>query len=171
MIMALVLGIIVPTAYLLFQSASESSVQILYSQISQIGKSIIDTAEAVFFSGEGAKIVLEVNMPKGITNAEILALIKQKNSIQDLKLMDEDIKDIKVVLIPCAYLTCKSEHEFYLLVNLSNSEIITDFENGKEGKVFVHGELWNAVSKQDIAKGSKVKIVQAQGLTLEVESI
>ena len=69
------------------------------------------------------------------TNAEILALIKQKNSIQDLKLMDEDIKDIKVVLIPCAYLTCKSEHEFYLLVNLSNSEIITDFENGKGAKL------------------------------------
>lgn len=73
MIIALVLGIIVPTTYLLFRTASESNVQILYSQINQIGNNIIDTAKIVFFSGEGAKIVLEVNMPKGITNAEILA--------------------------------------------------------------------------------------------------
>src|SRR3989338_4087293 len=73
MITALVLGIIVPTTYLLFRTTSESNVKILYSQISQIGNSIVDTAETVFFSGEGAKIVLEVNMPKGITNAKILA--------------------------------------------------------------------------------------------------
>ncbi len=73
MIIALVLGIIVPTAYLLFRTTSESNVKILYSQISQIGNSIIDTAETVYFSGEGAKIVLEVNMPKGIVGAKILA--------------------------------------------------------------------------------------------------
>ena len=73
MIIALVLGIIVPTAYLLFRTTSESNAQILYSQINQIGNKIIDTAETVFFSGEGAKIVLDINMPEGITNAEILA--------------------------------------------------------------------------------------------------
>jgi len=73
MIIAIVLGIIVPTTYLLFRSTSESNVQILYSQISQIGNNIIDTAETVFFSGEGSKIVLEVNMPKGVTNVKILA--------------------------------------------------------------------------------------------------
>ena len=66
MIIALVLGIIVPTTYLLFRNTSESNVQILYSQISQIGNNIVDTAETVFFSGEGSKIVLEVNMPKGV---------------------------------------------------------------------------------------------------------
>src|SRR3989338_3289415 len=73
MIIALVLGIIVPTAYLLFRTTSESNAQILYSQINQIGNKIIDTAETVFFSGEVAKIVLDINMPEGITNAEILA--------------------------------------------------------------------------------------------------
>ena len=73
MIIALVLGIIIPSTYLLFQSASESNVQILYSQISQIGNNIINTAETVYFSGEGSKIVLEVNMPKGVTNVKILA--------------------------------------------------------------------------------------------------
>ncbi len=73
MIIALVLGIIVPTAYLLFRTTSESNVKILYSQISQIGNSIIDTAETVFFSGEGAKIVLDINMPKGVSDVKILA--------------------------------------------------------------------------------------------------
>ena len=73
MIIALVLGIIVPTTYFLFRTASESNVKILYSQINRIGNNIIDTAETVFFSGEGAKIVLEVNMPKGVTNVKILA--------------------------------------------------------------------------------------------------
>ena len=73
MIIALVLGIIVPTSYLLFRTTSESNVKILYSQISQIGNNIIDTAETVFFSGEGAKIVLDISMPKGVDNVEILA--------------------------------------------------------------------------------------------------
>ncbi len=73
MVMALVLGIMVPTSYLLFRTASESNVKIIYSQISQIGNSIIDTAEMVFFSGEGAKIVLEINMPKGVNDVRILA--------------------------------------------------------------------------------------------------
>ena len=73
MITALVLGIIVPTTYILFRTTSESNVKILYSQINQIGNNIIDTAETVFFSGEGSRIVLEVNMPKGVTNVKILA--------------------------------------------------------------------------------------------------
>lgn len=73
MIIALVLGIIVPTTYFLFRTTSESNVKILYSQINRIGNNIIDTAETVFFSGEDSKIVLEVNMPKGITRAKILA--------------------------------------------------------------------------------------------------
>ena len=73
MVIALVLGIIVPTTYLLFRTTSESNAQIIYSRISQIGNNIIDTAETVLFSGEGAKIVLEANMPKGISNVKILA--------------------------------------------------------------------------------------------------
>jgi hypothetical protein len=73
MIIALVLGIIVPTSYFLFRNASESNVEIVYSQIAQIGNSVIDTAEIVYFSGEGSKIVLELKMPVGVANAKILA--------------------------------------------------------------------------------------------------
>jgi membrane-bound serine protease (ClpP class) len=36
------------------------------------------------------------------------------------------------------------------------------------GRVFVHGEWWNARSKQPIAAGTPVRVVQRDGLTLSV---
>jgi membrane-bound serine protease (ClpP class) len=40
-----------------------------------------------------------------------------------------------------------------------------------EGKVFVHGELWNARAKGPIDKNAKVRIVQVVNLILEVEAV
>lgn len=40
-----------------------------------------------------------------------------------------------------------------------------------EGKVFVHGELWNAVSREPIEEGRRVRVVKVQGLLLEVEPV
>jgi membrane-bound serine protease (ClpP class) len=40
-----------------------------------------------------------------------------------------------------------------------------------EGKVFVHGELWNARAKAPIDKDAKVRIVQVVNLILEVEAV
>jgi len=40
-----------------------------------------------------------------------------------------------------------------------------------EGKVFVHGELWNATSKDMIEQGRKVRVVKVVGLVLEVELV
>lgn len=41
-----------------------------------------------------------------------------------------------------------------------------------EGKVFVHGELWNAEAIGEIPKGSKVKVIQVQeGLKIRVQKI
>jgi len=37
------------------------------------------------------------------------------------------------------------------------------------GMVFVHGELWRAVSRQKIPRGARVRIVKVDGLTLHVE--
>lgn len=66
-------------------------------------------------------------------NREIIAVIKQKNSTQDMKLMDEKIKDIKSILIPCSYLTVftNNKEELHLLVNMNNGDLITDSESGK----------------------------------------
>lgn len=41
----------------------------------------------------------------------------------------------------------------------------------QEGKVFVHGELWKAVSKKPVLAGTKVKVVKVEGLVVEVEQI
>ena len=38
------------------------------------------------------------------------------------------------------------------------------------GKVMVHGEYWAAHSNQAIPQGSRVRVVQLDGLNLEVES-
>jgi len=41
----------------------------------------------------------------------------------------------------------------------------------QEGKVFVHGELWKAISKNPIEKGTKVRVIRVENLVLEVEPI
>ena len=38
-----------------------------------------------------------------------------------------------------------------------------------EGKVFVHGELWNAVGPRPSEEGRRVRVVRVRGLILEVE--
>jgi membrane-bound serine protease (ClpP class) len=40
-----------------------------------------------------------------------------------------------------------------------------------EGKVFVHGELWNAIASVDVAAGQEVLVRQVDGLTLRVDPI
>jgi membrane-bound serine protease (ClpP class) len=40
-----------------------------------------------------------------------------------------------------------------------------------EGKVFVHGELWNAKSEKEIAEDIKVRVVNVVNFTLEVEPV
>jgi membrane-bound serine protease (ClpP class) len=40
---------------------------------------------------------------------------------------------------------------------------------GTDGKVFVHGELWNAMAKSVIPEGSRVRVAEINGLHLLVE--
>ncbi len=46
-------------------------------------------------------------------------------------------------------------------------EAFTHFVNGK-GKVFVHGEIWNAISDEDIKRGDMVVVEEVRGLLLKV---
>ena len=39
----------------------------------------------------------------------------------------------------------------------------------KEGKVFVHGELWNATSDEDIKKNDKISVIEINGMLLKVK--
>lgn len=47
----------------------------------------------------------------------------------------------------------------------------TDLEPEAEGKVFVHGETWNAISKERILKGEKVKVSAVREMNIEVEKV
>jgi membrane-bound serine protease (ClpP class) len=37
------------------------------------------------------------------------------------------------------------------------------------GKIFVHGEYWNAVADGEIAPGERVEVVSVDGMTLKVK--
>ena len=39
------------------------------------------------------------------------------------------------------------------------------------GKVFVHGEYWDAVSSASVPEGSRVRVTAVDGLTLRVEPL
>ena len=62
-LIGLTLGIILPTTYLFFRYSSQSNEQIIDSQLNQVGNSIMDTAEIVYYSGKDSKIILELKVP------------------------------------------------------------------------------------------------------------
>ncbi|MDM7266614.1 MAG: nodulation protein NfeD [Aquificaceae bacterium] len=49
-------------------------------------------------------------------------------------------------------------------------EAYTDFVRGK-GKVFIHGEIWNAISDEPIQKGDTVVVEEVKGMTLKVRKV
>ena len=48
-------------------------------------------------------------------------------------------------------------------------EAITDLAPG--GKVYVHSEYWNAVARTQIAKGTRIRVIAVDGMTLSVEQL
>ena len=72
LVVALTFAIIIPTTYLFYNYSRESSQQITDAQITKIGRSIVDTANTIFYSGQGSKSTLELNMPDNIASAGII---------------------------------------------------------------------------------------------------
>ncbi len=72
LIVALTFAIIVPTTYLFYNYSKESSQEITDAQIIQFGRTLVDTAESIFYSGQGSKTVLELNIPENIVSAVII---------------------------------------------------------------------------------------------------
>ena len=71
-IIALTFAILIPTTYLFYNYSKESSNEITDAQITKLGRSIIDASETIFYSGEGSRTVLELNMPESIFNVLII---------------------------------------------------------------------------------------------------
>ncbi len=72
LVVALTFMIIVPTAYLFYNYSKESGQEITDAQITKIGRGIVDAAELIFYSGQGSKTVLELNVPENIDSALII---------------------------------------------------------------------------------------------------
>ena len=72
LVVALTFAIIVPTTYLFYSYSRESSQEIADAQVAKLGKSIIDTAETIFYSGQGSKTTLELNIPDNVGSVTII---------------------------------------------------------------------------------------------------
>ena len=72
LIVALTFALIIPATYLFYNYSKDSGQEVTDAQISQIGKSIVDTAETIYYSGIGSRTILEVNIPEDITSAVII---------------------------------------------------------------------------------------------------
>ncbi len=56
------------------------------------------------------------------------------------------------------------------LLNEIGSAMMDIKENG-EGKVFIHGEYWNATAKEQITKGEKVRVTSVDNMNIKVEKV
>lgn len=72
LVVALTFMIIIPTTYLFYNYSKQSSQEIRDAQVTKLGRSIVDTAESIFYSGKGSKTTLELNVPENINNAVLI---------------------------------------------------------------------------------------------------
>lgn len=72
LIVALTFAIIIPTTYLFYSYSKESAEEIADAQLTKLGRSIIDSSEAIFYSGVGAKTILSLNVPENVISASII---------------------------------------------------------------------------------------------------
>lgn len=72
LVIALTFAIIVPTSYLFYNYSRESGQELADAQITKLGRAITDAAESIFYSGQGSKTVLELNVPGNIGSALII---------------------------------------------------------------------------------------------------
>lgn len=71
-IVALTFAIMVPTTYLFYNYSKESSQEITDAQITKIGRTIVDSSETIFYSGQGSKTILELNIPDNLQTAILI---------------------------------------------------------------------------------------------------
>lgn len=72
LVVALTFAIMVPTTYLFYNYSKESSQQMTDAQITRLGRSIVDSAATMYYSGVGSKTTLELNVPDNIASAVII---------------------------------------------------------------------------------------------------
>jgi len=72
LIVALTFVLVVPSSYLFYNYSRDSSQELVDAQITNIGRTIINSAESLFYSGQGSKTTLEVNVPDNVASSVII---------------------------------------------------------------------------------------------------
>src|SRR3989338_3410840 len=72
LVVAITFIVILPATYLFYSYSKESGYEITDAQVTRLGRTIVDTAESIFYSGQGSKTVLELNMPDNVDTAQII---------------------------------------------------------------------------------------------------
>ncbi len=66
----------------------------------------------------------------------LLPLIRQRISAEDVKLMSENVREVRTILVPCTQFSCLLQNEeFFVLVDLVDGTLIRDIE--KNGLPFL----------------------------------
>ena len=65
-VLALTLVILVPSIYIFFNYSQESKDNLIDKQLSEIGDEIIENIKTVYYSGEGSKLTLHLNIPDNV---------------------------------------------------------------------------------------------------------
>ena len=72
LVVAITFIVILPTTYLFYSYSKESGYEITDAQVTKLGRGIVDAAESIFYSGQGSKMVLELNVPDNVDTAQII---------------------------------------------------------------------------------------------------
>ncbi|MBI2659215.1 hypothetical protein HYX05_03920 [Candidatus Woesearchaeota archaeon] len=72
LVVAITFIVILPATYLFYSYSKESGYEITDAQVTRLGRSIVDAAESIFYSGQGSKTVLELNVPDNVGTAQII---------------------------------------------------------------------------------------------------
>tara|TARA_Y100000310_G_C20562970_1_gene753990 strand:+ start:658 stop:1104 length:447 start_codon:yes stop_codon:yes gene_type:complete len=70
-VLALTLLILVPAIYLFFSYSRDSKEDIIDANVNKIGREMVDIVNYVYYSGEGSKITLEVDIPSDVKEIKV----------------------------------------------------------------------------------------------------
>jgi len=71
MVAAFITMVIIPTTFLFYTYASDSSEEIDRAQVDKFGRDVVATAETVYFLGYPSRIVIEERLPKNVVSVSV----------------------------------------------------------------------------------------------------
>jgi len=95
MIIGIALFVFVPLAYVFYSYSQGTTEGIALSRITNIGNTIVNTAESVYYLGEPTRITIEESMPEGIKNLTIA--YDPSDDVSELVFLLEDLSEMPFI--------------------------------------------------------------------------